>query len=636
MRSPLRDRLARTLAALGLTLAALLPAASVVHAKDILTLRVGTVEALDSLNPFETILTLGYEVFTLNYDLLVNFGPNNDPVPGFADTWTQSSDQLTWTFHIRDGMKWSDGQPATSADVVYTYNLELNGTKNGGVVGLGYLDPYLIDSFVTSVTAPDPSTVVITTSRPTTKLTHSYIPILPQHIWKNVTPANINDFLNNPPVVGTGPYQAVESTSNYVRLTRNPYYWGKQAAEDEIVIQYYPDAADTMVAAFKNHELDYIHSPQAESFNQLKTLPNTVAQASEGNGFTQINYNTYTKGGGASTTAVQDPLFRQALGYAIDKPTLIQKVLLGYGSPGTTQVPPWEKAWHTDPNDVRTFDIAKSNSLLDAAGYPRGPDGIRVDKQGKEINLRLYAPNTVADYAKDAQFIQGWFQQVGIKVSAQVLDSGILGTDEALDTTKPAKGQLNYDMVIWGWAGDPDPNALLQILLTSAIGSSSDSQWSNPQYDQLYVQQNQAASDADRKMYMDQMQQLFYDQAPYDILYYDNNLDAYHTDKFAGWENQPVQGGAPFFQDGSIDYTLLTDATKATPAPSAAANPAPASSGGTVAPAPSLAPAPAPTDTGSGGSPLPLIVGIIAIAILLVGFIGLTRRRRAAAAEDDE
>jgi len=636
MRSPLCDRFARTLAAFGLALAALLPAAAV-QAKDILTLRVGTVESLDSLNPFETALNVGYEVFTLNYDLLVNFGPNNDPVPGFADSWTQSADQLSWTFHIRDGMKWSDGQPATSADVVYTYNLELNGTKNGGVVGLGYLDPYLKDSFVTGVTAPDPSHVVITSSRPTTKLTHSYIPIVPQHIWKNVTPANVANFANNVPVVGTGPYQAVESTSQYVRLVRNPYYWGKQGAEDEIVIQYYPSAPDTMVAAFKNSELDYIHSPSAESFNQLKTAKNTVALASEGNGFTQLNYNTYTKGGGASTTALQDPAFRKALGYAIDKPTLIQKVLLGYASPGTTQVPPWETNWHVEPNDVRQFNIDTANSMLDAAGYPRGPNGTRIDRQGKPINLRLYAPNTDPSYAKDAQFIQSWFGQVGIKVSAQVLDEGTLVTDEALDTTKPAKGQLNYDMVIWGWVGDPDPNALLQILLTSSIGSTSDSQWSDPQYDQLYVQQNEAANAADRKMYITQMQQIFYDQAPYDILYYDNNLDTYHTDKFAGWQNQPVQGGAPFFQDGSINYTLLTDATKATPAPSASVNAEPTAAGsGGVAASVAPAPAPVPTDTGSSGSALPLIVGVIAIAALLVVFIMMTRRRRAAAAEDDE
>jgi peptide/nickel transport system substrate-binding protein len=636
MRSPLRDRFARTLAAFGLALAVLLPAASA-RAATPLVLRIGQVDDLDSLNPFETALELGYEVFTLNYDLLVNFGQNNEPVPGFADSWTQSADQLTWTFHIRDGMKWSDGQPATSADVVYTYQLELNGTKGGGSVGLGYLDPYLRDSFVSSVTAPDPSTVVIKTSRPTSKLVSSYIPILPQHIWKTVTPANVGDFKNNPPIVGTGPYQAVEwKSGQYVRLVRNPYYWGKQGAAEQVVIQFFPNAPDTMVAAFKNNELDYIHSPSAEQLNQLKSAPNTVTLATEGNGFTQLNFNTYNKpipSGGASTTALQDPAFRDAVGYAIDKQTLIDKVLLGYGSVGTTQVPAWERNWHVEPNDVRQFSIDTANQKLDAAGYPRGSDGTRVDKQGKPLNLRLYFPSTDPSYAKDAQFIQDWYSQIGIKVSSQGLDADTLATDEYLDGSKPLKGQLNYDMVIWAWQGDPDPNALLVILTTSTIGNTSDSQWSNAHYDQLYDQQNQAATDAERKTYMAQMQQLFYDQAPYHILYYDNNLDAYHTDKFGGWQTQPAQGGSPFFVDGSINYTVLTDATKATPAPTATVNAEPTA--GSSGPAASVAPAPVPADT-SSGSPLPLIIGIVAIAALLVVILLMTQRRRKATEEDDE
>ena len=291
--------------------------------------------------------------------------------------------------------------------------------------------------------------------------------------------------------------------------------------------------------------------------------------------------------------------------------------------PARPRCRPWEKNWHVEPNDPRTFDIDKANQMLDAAGYPRGADGTRVDKQNKPINLRLYVPNTDPSYAKDAQFIQGWFGQVGVKVSTQVLDEGTLVTDEALDTTKPVKGQLDYDMVIWGWVGDPDPNALLQILLTSSIGSTSDSQWSNAQYDQLYDQQNQAATDAQRHDYMAQMQQIFYDQAPYDILYYDNNLDAYHTDKFAGWQNQPVVGGAPFFQDGSINYTLLTDAANATPAPAASTNAAPtaASSGRSGGHRRSGSGAACRPTRASSGSALPLIIGVIAIAALLIGFM---------------
>ena len=125
-------------------------------------------------------------------------------------------------------------------------------------------------------------------------------------------------------------------------------------------------------------------------------------------------------------------------------------------------------------------------------------------------------------------------------------------------------------MVIWGWVGDPDPNSLLQILTTDAIGDSSDSQWSNPQYDALYTQQNEAATPDARKPLIAQMQQLFYDQAPYQVLYYDDELHVYRTDKFGGWQNQPTDGGTPLFVNGTINYTKLTLAGAATPSPSQA------------------------------------------------------------------
>ena len=135
---------------------------------------------------------------------------------------------------------------------------------------------------------------------------------------------------------------------------------------------------------------------------------------------------------------------------------------------------------------------------------------------------------------------------------------------------------------------------------------------------------------------MAQMQQIFYDQAPYDILYYDNNLDAYHTDKFAGWQNQPVEGGAPFFATARSTTPCSTDATQATPAPSASANPAPRPSGGRSARRPAW-PRPRHRPTrAAAAARSPLIVGIIAIAVLLVVVHRMTRRRRAAAAEDDE
>ena len=362
-----------------------------------------------------------------------------------------------------------------------------------------------------------------------------YLPILPKHVWQGIPVGKVGDFVNKPPVVGTGPYQVVEWTNGQsARLVRNEKYWGEKGAADEIVFQFFPDATNAMVDAFKNGELDYIRNPTGLQFDQLKTLPNVVAINAAGNGFTQINFNCYDKDipdGGASTKALRDPAFRAALGYAIDRDALITRVLNGYGTPGTTQVPAWQRAWHTEPNNVRQFDLTVAAQKLEEAGYPLR-DGVRYDKENKPIKLSLQFPDSDASYPKDAQFIADWFGQIGIGVTPRSVDSGTLGTTEYLDTEIPLKGQLKYDMVIWGWVGDPDPNSLLQILTTEAISDSSDSQWSNPHVrPAVHAAERGADGRSCASGLMDQMQQLFYDQAPYQMLYYDDELHVYRTDQ---------------------------------------------------------------------------------------------------------
>jgi len=132
MRASALNRFVRLLAALGLAGALLLPTLAVpARAAGPLVLRVGTVQDLDALNPYQTLLESGYEVFLLTYNLLVDFGPNLEPVPGFADSWTRAADGKSWTFHIRTGMKWSDGQPATSADACFSWGLAVAAIADG-------------------------------------------------------------------------------------------------------------------------------------------------------------------------------------------------------------------------------------------------------------------------------------------------------------------------------------------------------------------------------------------------------------------------------------------------------------------------------------------------------------------------
>src|SRR5262245_8757856 len=161
MRLSVRARAMRLVAAFGLAATLVLPAAGAATAADPVVLRVGTVQSLDSINPYLTEYYIGYEIFGLTYDLLVGYGPNAEPAPGFADSWTQSADGLTWTMKIKPDMKWSDGQPATSEDARWMIQKLLDGQKADGYVGAGYLDPYLSYAGVTAVSAPDPQTLVL-------------------------------------------------------------------------------------------------------------------------------------------------------------------------------------------------------------------------------------------------------------------------------------------------------------------------------------------------------------------------------------------------------------------------------------------------------------------------------------------
>jgi ABC-type oligopeptide transport system substrate-binding subunit len=116
----------------------------------------------------------------------------------------------------------------------------------------------------------------------------------------------------------------------------------------------------------------------------------------------------------------------------------------------------------------------------------------------------------------------------------------------------------DFDVFVWSWGSDVDPNSLLNILTTSAIGSSSDSFFSNTRYDELMELQQEETDEGARKALVDEMQQIVYDQAPYHVLFYEAALHAYRTDRFGNWRLQPSADGLPFFGYGSLNYNFLT------------------------------------------------------------------------------
>jgi peptide/nickel transport system substrate-binding protein len=618
-------------ASLALAGSLLLVVGTPVIAKDPVVLRVGTTQDFDSSNPYQSALVSSYEAFQLTYNLLVDFGPNAEPAPGYADSWTRAPDKVT--FHIRTGMKWSDGQPATSEDACFSWQLAIDAHKDDSSIGIGYLDQNLSDAGVTKVECPDPETMIAYTTDQSDRIYQIYLPIIPKHVWGKYDYKTIADQGFDAPLVGTGPYTLAEwKTGQYMRFVRNPNYWGQQGFEDEVVIQIF-SSSDTMVQALKTGDLDYLRGANADQFKQLQSEPNVTTVEGASNGWTQLAFNTYgtgtgktIKNGGPSTKALLDPAFRDALGYAVDKQLLVDRILGGFGDVGSTIIPPVIGQFHVEPDHPRTFDIELAKQKLTDAGYILNANGKRLDKEGKPIVLRLYMPDSDENYPKAAEFIKDWYGQLGIEVQTGVFDSDTL-VDLLLPPEAGGKANLaKYDIELWGWAGNPDPNALLAVFRCDEIGNLSDSNYCNADYDKMYDDESKLAGDA-RKQILVEMQNLIYDQAVYDILYYDANLDAYRTDRFAGWTNMPPNG-TPLFTYGTLNYTHLTDATAVpTPGPSASAGP-----GESVGPTPSAAP------TGGGGTDSTTLFAGLAVVVIVVVVGGwlFMRRRGPARAEEEE
>jgi peptide/nickel transport system substrate-binding protein len=596
-----------------------------VAAADPVVFRAGTTQDFDASNPYQTALVAGYEAFQLTYDLMVGFDDSAQPAPGFAESWDRTADAVT--FHIRSGMKWSDGQPATSADACFSWQVALDAIKADSNIGLGYLDSGLKDAGVTKVECPDDTTLIASTTDQSDRVLQAYLPIIPKHIYGKDDYKKLGDEKFDAPLVGTGPYTLAEwKTGQFMRFERNPNYWGTQGFADEVVIQIF-SSSDTMTQALKSGDLDYAHGVNADQLKQLKTEENIQTVVGSANGWTQLAFNSYgtgtgktIKGGGPSTKAMLDPAFRDALGYAVDKPTLVDRVLGGFGDVGTTIVPPVLGQWHVEPTTPRSFNIDLGKQKLDAAGYPLDSSGNRLDKEGNPIVLRLYMPDSDENYPKAAEFIKDWYGQLGVQVQTQVFDS-----DTLVDLELPPEGggKAKYDISLWGWAGNPDPNGLLEIFRCDEIGSSSDSNWCNEDYDALYDKESKESGDT-RKATLAEMQNLVYDQAVYDILYYDANLDAYRTDVFGGWRNQP-SNGTPIFSYGDEQYTLLTDAT-------AVPTPGPTTAGASTAPG--STPAPSTGGTSDSGN-APLLIVLLIVVVVVVGGWWYMRRSRAPKVEEE-
>ena len=182
--------------------------------------------------------------------------------------------------------------------------------------------------------------------------------------------------------------------------------------------------------------------------------------------------------------------------------------------------------------------------MLEDAGYTDADgDGVREDKQGKPIELRLWTRTESPPQQRAGKLIAGWFDEIGLKIKLSVMtDGGIY--DGLYNYTNDGKTYApDFDMYIWGWPGGIDPDGILSCFTTSAIEWWNDCSWSNAEYDELEKQQITEMDWPTREKMVQRMQQIFYEEAPDVVLYYPDSLMAYNSDKWEGWVPYPTEDG---------------------------------------------------------------------------------------------
>lgn len=491
--------------------------------------RIGWGGSPDTLNPGTAVLAEAYTIFELVYDSIYQLQPDGSYTLELAESVDVSEDGTVYTFTLRDGITFHDGEPLTASDVVFSYNLYASQED------FPFLPIYT--EYFDSAEAPDAQTVVLTLSEaiPNIESQLIYLYVLPEHIWADVPDAA--EF-ENTAVIGSGPFKMKEYRQNeFVSLDAVKDHYLKGPQIDGAVFQTF-DNPDALVQALRTGQVDMITEMPNTAVAALRNDANV--QVVSGPPLTpyvsDIIFNVILPencppddGICTGHPALQDRNVRLALAHATDKRNIIDVVLLGLGEPGLTLIPDSLGVFYHDQIQDFEFDIARANQILDDAGYvDSNNDGVRETPDGRALIFRLNWPSDSVDAPRMAELLAGNWTQIGVRTEQQSLDP-----DALTSICCPA---FDFDIILWGWGSDPDPSFLLSVMTSKEITTgTNETGYSNPEYDELFVQQATQLDDTQRIALIHRMQEIAHNDIPYIIPYYAQEVQAFRVDRFRGW-----------------------------------------------------------------------------------------------------
>lgn len=476
--------------ALLIALVVVLGAATPGQAQEPKSIKIAFPQEFDNLNPMysDMYFTLIARSFYLApaWDFDEKLAPHPvlvTEIPS-ADNGGISADSKTMTLHLRDDIRWSDGEPITSADFVFTYQMIVDDSNSA-------LSRYPYDIAVDSVEAPDDQTVVIRFKEPFAGwLGTIFRYVLPEHVLAPVFEEDLtldNADWNRAPTVGSGPYvfDTWESGS-YVRFKRSENYYGPAPLIDLVAISFIPDSA-SYVIALENEDadvgtfIDYSDVPRLQETGKVEV---TVVSS----GYNEAWFMNVREG--MANPAMLDANVRKALVMAFNRESITNDLLLGLTYPAASF---WEDTPYASPNaKPLPYDPEGAKQLLEQSGWSdTDGDGIR-DKDGQKLSLR-FVTNTRQIRIDTSVVAQQQLKEVGIDLVLQTYPSEIYFNGYA-EGGPIATGQ--YDIAEWSETPTAFPDPDSSLFLCSQIPTDDQPDGTNwtgycdPDLDALFAEQS--------------------------------------------------------------------------------------------------------------------------------------------------
>ncbi len=500
-------------------------------------LRFTSAEDIATLNPVLNTQGVLLYMSSMTMAWLIKWDHSNNATPELAtQVPTQanggvSKDGLTITYHIRKGVRWSDGAPFDADDVVFSFHAVLNPANN--ITSRSGWDR------IASIDEPDKYTVVLHLNKPYSPFVETFFStaganpcLLPKHILGSLP--NINTAPYNSLPVGIGPFKYKKwDRAQRVVMVANPLYFRGTPKLKEVDYEIITDL-NTTLTELQAHQLDLWYPVPGSIFiSRLQGLNDFAFIRHPGYLFNHIDFNT-------SRPGLKEAAVRQALRYATDRATLIATVGHHVGilqeQPAPNTAPYYDRAIKQTP-----FDIAKANQLLDQAGWVRGKNGTRA-KNGTRLSLEFVTNSGNSTGDQIIELLRDWWQQIGVDIVVKHYNSALL-FDSYQDHGILQRGNWDVAFFAWGLGATGDLSNLYACDQFPPNGQN-DLHWCNRRADKamhdLYSHYDQAQRNADDAIVFEELNKdvpTIVENGREDIFYFNRDLQNFRPNSITAFDD---------------------------------------------------------------------------------------------------